>query len=171
MSEVEQVTSAWLRVTGVLEASNPGGFGALSPGATDERLGALSGTLQCELPAVLETLLRLNDGSTAKNRREGLPGGGVAVITDPDCAILDGMELLGSQEIVKRYREYLAYAEGDPNYWKPNWIPIIQSQDAPYGFLLAVADGGVSVMEFSEGSYPTAVEWSLAELLGKLAER
>ncbi|MGQ4434408.1 SMI1/KNR4 family protein [Streptomyces sp. SAS_260] len=156
-----------------MEVNAPLSAGALNPPAGDEDIAQLRTALEGDIPDVLEAWLRMNNGSTAKDRREPIPGG-VRVIRHLDSAIFpSGKAFLSSQEMVAHRADYLRIAADidDEDYWKPSWVPVIEMPDAPYGFLLDMKSEGESspILSFAEGSYPRPYAPSLAHVLHALA--
>lgn len=175
MSEVDEVVSAWNRIVRWLEVNAPASVQALRPPATDADIDRLNEYLGFEIPDVLEAWLRVNNGSTAKDSKRPIPGGGTALIAHVDSVIFpDGKVFHGCEEIMRQHAEYLHMARdmGDEDYWKPSWIPIVEKSDAPYGFILdAEQREGISpILSFSESSYPTPYASSLSGLLTPVAE-
>ncbi|MGJ5756649.1 cell wall assembly regulator SMI1 [Streptomyces puniciscabiei] len=175
MSEVNEVVSAWRRIAGWLREHAPVSAEALQPGASDEEIATLKRRLRCEIPQALEAWLRVNNGSTAKDVRESLPGGGIALRPHRDSVIFpDGMRFLGCQEIADQYADYLHIAGDiqDDDYWKPWWIPVAAKSDGPYGIIL---DAQTSydpspLLKFREGDYPSSYLPSLTDFLRPFAD-
>ncbi|MCX4818061.1 SMI1/KNR4 family protein [Streptomyces sp. NBC_01239] len=156
-----------------MEENTPSSAEALNPPAGDADIAQLRAVFDGNIPDVLETWLRMNNGSTAKDRRESIPGG-FRVVNHPDSAIFPfGKAFLGSQEMVAHRADYLHIAAdiGDKDYWEPSWIPVIETPDAPYGFLLDMkSEGdGFPILSFAEGSYPHPYAPSLAHVLDALS--
>lgn len=172
-SDAERVRQAWWSIVGWMEENAPLSAEALNPPAGDEDIAQLRAVFDDDIPDVLETWLRMNNGSTAKNRRESIPGG-FRVVNHPDSNIFPfGKAFLSSQEMAAHRADYLHIAAdiGDEHYWKPSWIPVIEMPDAPYGFLLEMkSEGeGFPILSFAEGSYPRPYAPSLAHVLDALS--
>ncbi|MFE9606573.1 SMI1/KNR4 family protein [Streptomyces hokutonensis] len=171
--DAERVRQAWGSVVGWMERNAPSSVEALNPPAGDEDMSQLRSALGGDVPDVLDAWLRMNNGSTAKDQREPITGG-FKVIRHPDSAIFPlGKALLSSQEMIEHRADYLGVAEdiGDEDYWKPSWIPVVETLDAPYGFLLDMqGEGNVyPVLSYREGSYPRPYAPSLAHVLDAVA--
>nr|WP_237501117.1 SMI1/KNR4 family protein [Streptomyces sp. SID8381] len=152
----------------------PSSAEALRPGASDEEIAALKRSVECDIPPALEMWLRVNNGSTAKDVRRPIPGGGISLHPHPDSLIFPGgMKFLGCKEIIVHYVDYLRIAQdiGDTEYWKPSWIPIAAQNDAPYGIILDTQSGynPPPLLRFSEGDYPSFYLPSLCAFLQPLA--
>ncbi|MEV7392872.1 SMI1/KNR4 family protein [Streptomyces sp. NPDC091215] len=172
-SDVERLRQAWGSVAAWMENNAPSSAGALNPPAGDEDISRLRSALGGDIPDVLEVWLRMNNGSTAKDRREPISGG-FRVVRHPDSAVFPlGKAFLSSREMIAHRADYLHIAAeiGDEDYWQPSWIPVIEALDAPYGFLLDMKGEGNSfpVLSFSEGSYPRPYAPSLAHALTAVA--
>ena len=173
-SDAERVGQAWWSIVCWMEENAPLSAEALNPPAGDEDIARLRTALEVDIPDVLETWLRMNNGSTAKDRKEPIPGCR-RVVHHPDSAIFPfGKAFLSSQEMVAHRADYLHIAAdiGDDDYWKPSWIPVIEMPDAPYGFLLDAKSEGESfpVLSYAEGSYPRPYAPSLAHVLHALTD-
>ena len=172
-SDMERVRQAWGSMVGWMENNAPSSTEALNPPASDAEISQLRRALGGDIPDVLDVWLRMNNGSTAKGRREPIPGG-FRVVCHPDSAIFPaGKAFLSSQDMIAHRADYLHIAAdiGDEDYWKPSWIPIIEAPDAPYGFLLDMNEegNGFPVLSFREGSYPRPYAPSLADVLKAVA--
>jgi cell wall assembly regulator SMI1 len=96
VSEVEEVQSAWGRIVHWLEANAPVSAQALRGPATDEDIASLHEALGLDVPDALEALLRMNNGSTAKDTTRVLPNGRVLPVRHLDSVIFPyGRILLG----------------------------------------------------------------------------
>ncbi|WNM33664.1 SMI1/KNR4 family protein [Streptomyces sp. Li-HN-5-11] len=172
---MDKVVSAWQRIAGWLQEHAPASAEALRPGASDEEIATLNEHLGFEVPDALEAWLRLNNGSTAKDSRKNLPGGGIALLPHRESVIFpDGMRFLGCKEIADRHANYLHIARdiGDDDYWKSPWIPIAEKGDAPYGIILdaQASHDLLPLLRFSEGDYPSFFLPSLSGFLCPLAD-
>lgn len=175
MSQVDEVISAWERIVSRLEERAPASAQALRPPATNEDIQRLNERLGFEIPDVLEAWLRLNNGSTAKDTTQPIPGGGVMRIPHADSGLFpSGMAFHGCDEIAREHDEYLHIARGmaDEDYWKSAWLPVVALSDAPYGFILDAGQpgGAVPVLRFGEASYPRPYLPSLGDLLRPMAD-
>lgn len=175
MPKVDEVASAWERIVGWLRRNAPASAEALRPGASDEEIARLNEELGFDVPDVLEVWLRLNNGSTAKDSEKPIPGGGTALLPHPDSVIFPGgMRFLGCKEIADWHAEYLHIARdiGDDDYWKSQWIPVMEQSDAPYGIILDAQNppGSPPLLRFSEGDYPTSFLPSLGDFLRPLSD-
>lgn len=174
MSDVDDVISSWGRIVRWLDLNAPGSFQALKPPATDAEISLLNSALGFEVPDVLEALLRINNGSTAKDAERPIPGG-IELLPHADSMIFPmGKVLHGCKEIVRQHAEYLYAARemGDSEYWKESWIPVVEMPDAPYGFILDAEQKGGScpLLSFSEASRPRPYADSLGDALGAVAD-
>jgi hypothetical protein len=156
-----------------MEKNAPSSVEALNPPAGDEDISQLRSALGGDIPDVLDVWLRMNNGSTAKDRMDPIPGG-FSVVSHPDSVVFpSGKAFLSSREMIARRADYLRIAAdiGDEDYWKPSWIPVIEMLDTPYGFLLDVKreGNGFPVLSFSEGSYPLPYAPSLVHVLNAVA--
>ncbi|MFE0382776.1 SMI1/KNR4 family protein [Streptomyces bungoensis] len=175
MPETEEVVSAWQRIAAWLRDHAPASAEVLRPGATDEEIATLTHRLGFEIPEALAAWLRVNNGSTAKDVRKPLTGGGVALLPHRDSAIFpDDMRFLGCREIAEQHANYLHIAQGigDDEYWKPQWIPIAEKGDGPYGIILSAdtSSSSLPLLKFREGDYPGLFVSSLTEFLRPLAD-
>jgi cell wall assembly regulator SMI1 len=175
MSEANEVVSAWQRIVGWLQEHAPASAEALRPGASDEEIATLNERLGFEIPDILEAWLRMNNGSTAKDSRKAIPGGGIALLPHPDSMIFPGsMRFLGCKEIADEHADYLHIARdiGDDEYWKSPWIPIMEKSDGPYGIILnsETFSDPLPLLRFREGDYPSPFLSSLSEFLRPLAD-
>ncbi|MEU9735180.1 SMI1/KNR4 family protein [Streptomyces sp. NPDC048002] len=174
MSHADAVRLSWARIVRWLEENTPASAQALNPPATESDIRELRGSLGCPLPEVLETWLRLNNGSTAKDSRISTPGG-FRVTPHLDSKIFPGGEVfLDCRRIVDRYQNNLRVAEeiGDEDWWEPSWIPVLAEADAHYGLILDAGqrDGSVPVLAYRETDYPKRYASSLEELLSGVAD-
>ncbi|MEV7344161.1 SMI1/KNR4 family protein [Streptomyces sp. NPDC093544] len=175
MSQVDEVISAWERIVRWLEDHAPASAQALHPPATNGDIHRLNERLGFDIPDVLEAWLRMNNGSTAKDTTQPIPGGGVALIKHVDSGLFpSGMAFHGCDEIAREHDDYLHIARGmaDEDYWKPAWLPVIALPDAPYGFILDAGQpkGTAPVLRFAEASYPKPHLPSLGDLLRPMAD-
>ncbi|MEE1930331.1 SMI1/KNR4 family protein [Streptomyces sp. TRM 70351] len=171
MPEADIVTSNWARILRWVRAHAPESAAALRPPATQEEIDRLSESLGTGLPEALRAWLSISNGSTVKDEKEPIPGGGTALLPHPDSALFpDGCVFLGCEEIAREHADYLHIAEdmGDEDYWKPQWIPVVQLSDVPEGLLIDAETGGM--MSFAEGSTPDAFPFSLGEILRSMAD-
>ncbi|MFE1839759.1 SMI1/KNR4 family protein [Streptomyces sviceus] len=175
MSETEEVQSAWARVVHWLAVNAPASAQALGGPATDEDIAGLREALGFEVPDVLEALLRMTNGSTAKDTTRSLPNGRVVPVRHRDAAIFPyGKILLGSTEIAKEYAKWRRTEEenGLDGYWSASWVPVIQDFEGQYYGYAVDASGtsGFPALEYGEGSVPTVAFPSLAALLDSFAD-
>jgi cell wall assembly regulator SMI1 len=175
MSQVDEVVSAWERIVRWLRKHAPASAEALRPGATDEDISRLNEGLGFEIPDVLEAWLRLNNGSTAKDTTEPLPGGGRRIYPHIDSLVLPGNYAFRScEEIWNQYRFYLGNAEelGDEECWKPSWIPVAEAFDSPDGLIVVAEDsaGAAPLLQFAEYYHPSPYLPSLSGYLASVAD-
>ncbi|MFE3858091.1 SMI1/KNR4 family protein [Streptomyces griseorubiginosus] len=175
MPQVDEVVSAWERIVRWLRNHAPASAEALRPGATDEEISRLNEGLGFEIPDVLEAWLRLNNGSTSKDRTESLPGGGRRIYPHIDSLVLPGNYAFRScEEIWNKYRFYLSSAEdlGDDGYWKPSWIPVAEAFDSPDGIIVVGEDpaGATPLLRFAEYYHPSPYLPSLSGYLASVAD-
>lgn len=175
MSEVEDVRSAWGRIVHWLEVNAPVSAQALRGPATDEDIASLREALGVDVPDVLEALLRMNNGSTAKDTTRVLPNGRVLPVRHLDSAIFPyGRILLGCAEIGEEYAEWRRSEEenGLEDYWRVPWIPVIQDFEGQYyGYAVDASEAaGFPVLEYGEGSIPGEASRSLGMLLDSFAD-
>ncbi len=175
MSGTEEVQSAWGRIVHWLAVHAPASGQALRDPATDEDIAGLRETLGFAVPDVVEALLRMNNGSTAKDTTRSLPNGRMAPVRHPDAAIFPyGKILLGSTEIAKEYAKWRRTEEenGLDGYWRASWVPVIQDLEGQYYGYAVDASGtsGIPVLEYGEGSVPAEASPSLAALLDSFAD-
>jgi cell wall assembly regulator SMI1 len=175
MSQVDEVISAWERTVRWLKGHAPASAEALRPPAANEDIDRLNEHLGFEIPGVLEAWLRMNNGSSAKDATQPIPGGGVALIPHLDSLLFPvGRAFHGCKEIARRHGNYLHIAQDidDEDYWKPEWLPVVETSDAPYGLILdsGPPGGNTPVLRFSEGSYPAPYLPSLGDLLRPMAD-
>jgi cell wall assembly regulator SMI1 len=174
MSHADAVRSSWARIVRWLEENAPASAQALNPPATDADMRELRDSLGCQVPEVLEVWLRCNNGSTAKDGRTAIPGGG-RLTPHLDSKIFPGGEMfLDCRSIVDRYQNNLRVAEdiGDEDWWEPSWIPVLAEADAHYGLILDAGqrDESVPVLAYRETDYPKRYASSLEELLAGVAD-
>ncbi|MFJ9351966.1 SMI1/KNR4 family protein [Streptomyces sp. NPDC101237] len=175
MSQVDEVASAWERIVSWLRKHAPASAEALRAGATDAEIARLNERLGFEIPDVLEVWLRLNNGSTAKDITEPLPGGGRRINPHIDSLVLPGNYAFRScEEIWNKYRFYLRSAEelGDDEYWKPSWIPVAEAFDSPDGLIVIAQNsaGGAPLLRFSEYYHSSPYLPSLSGYLVSVAD-
>ncbi|WP_155056125.1 SMI1/KNR4 family protein [Streptomyces blattellae] len=174
MSHADGVRYEWARIVRWLVENAPASAQALNPPATDADLQRLSDHLGFGLPEVLETWLRQNNGSTAKDSRTAVPGG-FRLVPHADSRIFPGGEVfLDCQSIIDRHGNHLRIADhiGDEDWWQPSWIPVLAEVDAHYGLVLDAGqrDGSVPVLAYRETDYPKRYAASLEELLAGVAD-
>ncbi|MFJ3820388.1 SMI1/KNR4 family protein [Streptomyces nodosus] len=176
MSEVEEVRSAWGRIVHWLEANAPASAQALCGPAADGDIASLHEALGVDIPDALEALLRMNNGSTAKDTKRVLPSGRVLPVRHPDAAFFPaGMVLLGCAEIAEQYAKWRRSEEehGIEGYWGASWVPVVQDFEGQhYGFAVDAsgASSGFPVLEYGEGSLPGEASPSLGTLLDTFAD-
>ncbi len=174
MSHSHAVGASWTRIVRWLEEHAPASAQALNPPATADDIRELSDGLGFEVPEVLETWLRLNNGSTAKDSRVPAPGG-ARVIPHLDSKLFPGGEVfLDCRRITGLYQNNIRIAHeiGDPDWWELSWIPVVAEADAHYGLILDAGqrDGSVPVLAYRETDYPKRYASSLEELLTGVAD-
>ncbi|AEW97058.1 MoeA domain protein, domain I and II [Streptantibioticus cattleyicolor NRRL 8057 = DSM 46488] len=166
--------SAWGRIVHWLQVNAPVSAEALCGPATDEDIAGLSEALGFEVPDVLEALLRMNNGSSAKDTTRLLPNGQVGPVRHLDSVIFPyGKILLGCAEIGEQYAKWRGAEEEHDldGYWKIPWIPVIQDFEGQYyGYAVDSGVPGLPVVEYGEGSVPREAAPSLAVLLGSFAD-
>ncbi|WP_369030837.1 SMI1/KNR4 family protein [Streptomyces adonidis] len=175
MPQGYEVASVWERIVSWLQGHAPASAEALRPGASDEEIAGLNENLGFEIPTVLETWLRMNNGSTAKDSAKPIPGGGISLLPHRDSVIFPGgMRFLGCKEMAGRHAEYLHIAQdiGDDEYWQSPWIPIMEKSDGPYGVILDAQNppGPPPLLTFSEGDFPSFFLPSLDDYLRPLSD-
>ncbi|MGN9821805.1 SMI1/KNR4 family protein [Streptomyces sp. SD11] len=148
---------------------------ALNPPAADADIQHLNDSLGFRLPQVLETWLRLNNGSSTKDSRIRIPGG-FQLGPHLDSKIFPGGEVfLDCQSIIDRHQQFLRIADdnGDGDWWKPSWIPVLAETDAHYGLLLDVGQADesvpVPVLAYRETDYAKHYASSLGHVLNAVA--
>ncbi|MFQ6200349.1 SMI1/KNR4 family protein, partial [Streptomyces sp. NPDC000405] len=159
MSHADGVRSSWTRIVRWLEEHAPASAQALNPPATDADIQRLSDHLGFRLPQALETWLRQNNGSTAKDSTTAVPGG-LRLVPHVDSRIFPGGEVfLDCQSIIDHHGNDLRIADdiGDEEWWMPSWIPVLAETDAHYGLILDAGqqDESVPVLAYRETDYPT----------------
>ncbi|WP_367046147.1 SMI1/KNR4 family protein [Streptomyces sp. Je 1-332] len=174
MSYTDDITSSWTRIVRWLESEAPASAQALNPPATVADIRQLNDALGFRVPQPLETWLRLNNGSTAKDPRISIPGG-TQLIPHLDSKIFPGGEVfLDCQSIVAHHRQFLRIAEdiGDEDWWKPSWVPVLAESDAHYGLTLDAGQTGesVPVLAYRETDYAKSYASSLEEVLEAMAD-
>ncbi|MEU6611691.1 SMI1/KNR4 family protein [Streptomyces shenzhenensis] len=174
MPHADGVRSSWTRIVRWLEEHAPASAQALNPPATDAEIQRLSDHLGFRLPQALETWLRQNNGSTAKDSTTAVPGG-FRLVPHVDSRIFPGGEVfLDCQSIIGHHGNDLRIADdiGDEEWWMPSWIPVLAETDAHYGLILDAGqqDGSVPVLAYRETDYPKRYASSLEELLGGVAD-
>ncbi|QMV12730.1 molybdenum cofactor biosysnthesis protein MoeA [Streptomyces lincolnensis] len=167
--------SAWGRTAYWLTVNAPVSARALGGPATDEDIAGLREALGFDVPHVLEALLRMNNGSTAKDTSRVLPDGRVIPVRHLDSAIFPyGRILLGCAEIAREYAKWRRTEEenGLDGYWRVSWVPVVQDVEGQYyGYAVdACGASGFSVLEYGEGSVPREVFPSLGTLLASFAQ-
>lgn len=174
MTEVEAVRKAWHRIVRWLTENAPAGARALRGPASDQDIATLRAALGFAVPAELEALLRITDGSTAKDTVRALPTGRVVPDPDPDSAILPpGRVLPGCKEIAEERAKWLAFGEPPGGHWRPAWIPVVTDfEGAYYGYALdASGTDPIPVVEFMEAAVaPVHAAPSLSALLDAFAD-
>ncbi|CAL9326332.1 MULTISPECIES: SMI1/KNR4 family protein [Streptomyces] len=174
MSETEEVRSAWGRIVRWLTANAPSTAQALRGPATHEDIAGLREALGFEVPDVLEALLRMNNGSTAKDTTRTLPNGRVVPARHLDSVIFPfGKVFLGCEEIIARRAQLLASAQEAEGYWKPSLIPVIWDFEGAYhGYALDASGASQSrMLTYAEVSpNETDPTVSLGELLTSFAD-
>jgi cell wall assembly regulator SMI1 len=174
MPSADDVTSSWTRIVRWLETNAPASAQALNPPATDADIRHLNDILGFRIPQALESWLRLNNGSTAKDSKAPIPGG-FQLIPHIDSSIFPGGEVfLDCQRIFDQHQDCLRIADdiGDEDWWKPSWIPVLAKADAHYGLLLKAGqqDGAASLLAYRETDYAKHFTSSLGELLTAVAD-
>ncbi|MFJ8060954.1 SMI1/KNR4 family protein [Streptomyces sp. NPDC096142] len=174
MSYAYDVTSSWTRIVRWLERNAPASARALNPPATEVDIQHLNHSLGFHIPEPLETWLRLNNGSTAKDSRIPIPGG-FQLIPHVGSSMFPGGEVfLDCQSTINRYRDYLRIAHdiGDEDWWKPSWIPVLAAADGHYGVILDAGqtDGSIPVLAYRETAYAKVYASSLEQLLTGVAD-
>jgi cell wall assembly regulator SMI1 len=169
------VRSAWGRIVHWLTVHAPASAQTLCGPATDEDIAGLREALGFEVPNVLEALLRMNNGSTAKDSTRNLPNGRVVPVRHLDAAIFpNGKILLGCTGIAKEYAKWRRTEEenGLDGYWRASWVPVIQDFEGQYyGYAMdASGASGFSALEYGEGSVPAEASPALAALLDSFAD-
>lgn len=175
MSETEAVRSAWGRIVRWLTVNAPVSAQALCGPATGEDIAGIREALGFDVPDVLEALLRMNNGSTAKDTTRSLPNGRVVPVRHLDSAIFPyGKALLGCAEIVAQYAKWRRseVENGLDGYWRASWVPVIQDLEGQYyGYAVDTSEtSGFPVLEYGEGSIPGEAFPSLAALLDSFAD-
>ncbi|MEU6342850.1 SMI1/KNR4 family protein [Streptomyces sp. NPDC046977] len=177
MTEVEEVQAAWGRIVRWLRVNAPSTAEALRGPAADADIAALRDSLGFEVPDVLEVLLRMNNGSCAKDTTQTLPNGRVVPLSHVDSVIFPfGKVYLGCEEIVATRAWLLDLAQEAEGYWQPYWIPVIRDfEGAYYGYALDASgssgSSGVPVHQYVEGGpYETRPRLSLGALLTSFAD-
>ncbi|MEU0103565.1 SMI1/KNR4 family protein [Streptomyces sp. NPDC006267] len=170
MSNSENITSPWARIVLWLESNAPISAQALNPPAQDDDINKLNEQLGFSVPQDLETLLRINNGSTAKGASSLKPDETATLPHFSSAIFPRGHVFLDSQEIAAQHSQYLEFAREyeDSDYWQPEWLPVMQKIDAPYGFLLDTGQG--EIYSYSEGSYPARRYPSLSHILTRYAD-
>ncbi|MCW8103149.1 SMI1/KNR4 family protein [Streptomyces tauricus] len=175
MLHPDDVTSPWIRIRRWLQSNAAASAQALNPPATDTDIQHLNDSLGFRIPQVLETWLRLNNGSSAKDSRIPIPGG-FQLVPHLDSKIFPGGEVfLDCQSIIDRHQQFLRIADGieDDDWWKPSWIPVLAETDAHYGLLLDVGHADesapVPVLAYRETDYATHYASSLGHVLNAVA--
>ncbi|MFD7947784.1 hypothetical protein ACFV5K_33515, partial [Streptomyces sp. NPDC059744] len=61
---------------------------------------------------------------------------------------------------------------GEPDWWKPSWIPVLAEADAHYGMILEAGqgDGTAPLLTYRETDYAKDFASSLGELLTAVAD-
>lgn len=172
---MEEVQSAWGRIAHWLAVNAPVSAQALGGPATDEDIAGLREALGFDVPDVLEALLRMNNGSTAKDTTRSLPNGRVVPVRHLDSAIFPyGKILLGCAEIGEAYAKWrrAEVENGLDGYWRVSWVPVIQDFEGQYYGYAVDASGasGFPVLEYGEGSVPGEASPSLGVLLALFAD-
>ncbi|WP_105971394.1 SMI1/KNR4 family protein [Streptomyces geranii] len=179
MYGTEEVRSAWRRIVRWLTENAPVSARALRGPATDEDIAGLRTALGFDVPDVLEALLRLNNGSGAKDTARTLPNGRVVPVKHLDSAIFPfGKVLLGCEELVATRARLLNIAQEAEGYWQPSLIPVVWDfEGACYGYALetsgSLGPSGPRVLQYTEvGSDETdpTASLSLGELLSSFAD-
>ncbi|MGW3635901.1 SMI1/KNR4 family protein [Streptomyces sp. NPDC005122] len=174
MPFTDDVTSPWSRNRPWLRDRAPANAGALNPPATDADIERLNTSLGFRVPRGLETWLRLNNGSTARDFRTPIPGG-FQLFRHLDSPIFPaGMVCLDCGSSIDHHRQFLRIADdiGDTDYWNPSWIPVLAAADGHYGLLLDAgrADGNGMVLYYSETEYAKFHAASLGQVLNAVAD-
>ncbi|MEV0532759.1 SMI1/KNR4 family protein [Kitasatospora sp. NPDC050463] len=171
MPPTDDLTSTWTGIVRWLDANAPGGFEALNPSATDADLRALADALGRRVPESLETLLRLNNGSTAKDTvqiLQGHPG----PVPDPHSRLVPGGKvLLDCRKIAQQHARYVGIAQenADPDWWMPGWIPFAEETEGHEGFLLDTGSPACPVLRYTETDHPRLYASSLAQFVAYLS--
>ncbi|MFD7168484.1 SMI1/KNR4 family protein [Streptomyces violascens] len=171
MSYSEAVTSSWTRIVRWLENHAAASAQALNPPATDADIQQLNDALGFRIPQALETWLRMNNGSTAKDRRTPIPGG-FQLLPDPASKLFPGGEVfLDCQSIIDRHRQFLRIADeiDDEDWWMPSWVPVLAEADSHHGLLLDT-DQAARVLAYRESDYAKVYAASLEEVLEAVAD-
>lgn len=164
LSYEERIQHEWERITQWLGENAPRHIEAMNPGVDESLIDAAEEEMATAVPDELRMWLLLNNGSTAKDMRDGhlyqphqdsvfLPG---------NCAFLE------LRQVMSVYRDFLASGAD----WQPQWIPFAQTPDAPYGYFLDVGANSAHtpVMYFAEAALPKLAFPSLADFLEATAD-
>ncbi|MGW7008839.1 SMI1/KNR4 family protein [Streptomyces sp. NPDC054933] len=158
MDTTEDLVQWWHRITTWLQHNAPTSAQALRPGAGASDLRALADALGFEVPPHLRAWLSLNNGSTANWAYVQIPGG-TRIDQTPDAGIFPGGKVfLDCQSIARQYTEHLHLSRelGDEGEWEPQWIPVVELGDAPYGYAIdASGPPDAPLVEYGEGSLPS----------------
>ncbi|QIQ02629.1 SMI1/KNR4 family protein [Streptomyces liangshanensis] len=171
---------AWSRVTRWMNENTPDHADALNDPATDEQIAQAEEKMGVRLPVELKQLLKVNNGSTAKqrsiagNERYDIRGGGDYSPFPFDYAFCD-VELICSLYTTNRKASIDLQEPGSRyEYWKEGWIPVFRTKEEHSGLFLDVS--GLSgqdpapVYEYGEESFPDLAFPSLADYLSTMAD-
>ncbi|MFD7942051.1 hypothetical protein ACFV5K_03325, partial [Streptomyces sp. NPDC059744] len=143
MSSADDVTSSWTRIVSWLGNNAPASAQALNPPATDADMRHLNDTLGFRIPQALESWLRLNNGSTAKDSRTPIPGG-FQLVPHSDSSIFPGGEVfLDCRRIIDQHQTCLRIADdnGGAVGGDPARIPLPGEAVAHYGMWRVAGQG------------------------------
>lgn len=170
MPPADDLATAWTTIVHPLAATAPASFEALGPPATDAELQALTEALGRRVPASLETLLRLNNGSTAKDGVQILQEHPSPVSHAHSRLLPGGKVLLDCRKIGQQYGRYVGIARenGDAEWWMPEWIPFAEETEGHEGFLLDAGSPAGTVLRYTETDHPRPYAPSLADFVAHL---
>lgn len=178
MSQVEEVVSAWERLVRWLGENTPAHADALNPPATEADIARAESVMGVGLPAELRQLLKVNNGSTAKNR--SLTGnafydarGGGDYSPFPSDFLFCDVELMCSLYTGNRKASLAMQEPGSRyEYWKEGWIPVFRKKEVHCGLFLDVSGGQdpAPLNAYEEESFPEPAFPSLADYLNTVAD-
>lgn len=130
MPHADGVRSSWTRIVRWLEEHAPASAQALNPPATDADIQRLSDHLRFRLPQALETWLRQNNGSTAKDSTTAVPGG-FRLVPHVDSRIFPGGEVfLDCQSIINHHGNDQCPGAGVPRDRLPEEVRLVAGRIA-----------------------------------------